>query len=324
TAAITFLVWRRGRNNFRFPFYTPKGAWFNPLAFPSSGRPLLSGGSALMAWQGLRFSAYGILVHWFIGTFVKSYAASVLLVSLHTDPRLKQFNEELQEAGKARRAGGRVPTPSQQPAVASDPASSTQDGYGDGHGGGQERSQPHFGRDGSGASGAAGPVEQGARGAQSWSSMTPEEALRRGQEAQQAQAAAMGGDRQQRAASEPTQSPAWSDDDALFDDASPVAPQHRQQNAQPAQQAGSSWDRIRSQSIAEAYSQQQKNPRNAYGDNSGAATSPNQSGGEQEGGGYSFSSAEEDKVLAKEGAQKEFDAMLERERRGGAEDRKWR
>jgi hypothetical protein len=110
-------------------------------------------------------------------------------------------------------------------------------------------------------------------------------------------------------APEPQTTPRQDDDDSyLFDDGSPVAPSQRQPPAASAPQSaqqGSAWDRIRQRAKSEE----------------GAQWNPGQqqngaSGGQQRTDQYTFSPAEQEKAYAKDQAQKEFDAMLERERRG--------
>ncbi|KAL2162065.1 hypothetical protein VTH06DRAFT_7850 [Thermothelomyces fergusii] len=104
------------------------------------------------------------------------------------------------------------------------------------------------------------------------------------------------------------------DDSYLFDDASPVAPSQRKKTSpsgsRPSPAAGgSAWDRIRERARAEE----------------GAAWSPDRqrdgaSAGQQlRGESYTYTHADQEKAYAREQAQKEFDAMLERERRGVGE-----
>ncbi|KAL2259371.1 hypothetical protein VTK26DRAFT_6975 [Humicola hyalothermophila] len=98
----------------------------------------------------------------------------------------------------------------------------------------------------------------------------------------------------------------------LFDDASPIAPSHRPQDGSssaPADQ-GSAWERLRRQAQAE-----QSNKGGPRPQTDGSRASVGQPKTEQ----YTYSPSEEEKAYAREQAQKEFDAMLERERRGVGE-----
>ncbi|KAH7275820.1 hypothetical protein FSOLCH5_005460 [Fusarium solani] len=97
------------------------------------------------------------------------------------------------------------------------------------------------------------------------------------------------------------------------DDASPVASSARNQPVSSV--SGSAWDRIRQQS---QQPQTQQEPRGwapkSEPQSWGSSTNSSDS--------YSFSSSDEEKPLAKEQAQQEFDKLVERERRGVDED-KW-
>jgi hypothetical protein len=107
----------------------------------------------------------------------------------------------------------------------------------------------------------------------------------------------------------PEPQPPRQDDDAfLFDDASPVAPSQRQQPQGPSASSSgqaSSWDRIRQRAKAEEGAPWQR--------------PGSESQGQQTTEQYTFAPGEQEKAYAKEQAQKEFDAMLERERRGEGE-----
>jgi hypothetical protein len=103
------------------------------------------------------------------------------------------------------------------------------------------------------------------------------------------------------------------DDSSIFDDASPVAPSERRSpqpsgisSNQPTNKGGSSWDRLRqrSRSSQDAWDQAGQ----AQGESRGQRSDQ-----------YTYSQADEEKAYAKEKAQKEFDAMLERERQGVGE-----
>lgn len=110
--------------------------------------------------------------------------------------------------------------------------------------------------------------------------------------------------------------PPFNDDSYAFDDASPVAPaqQTTALTAQPAQ-GGSAWERIRNQARSGGAPKQQGTgvSASAWGKRrQHELTSPSN----QQDSSYSYSAADEEKSYAKEQAQKEFDEMLERERRG--------
>ncbi|KAK2597596.1 hypothetical protein N8I77_012374 [Diaporthe amygdali] len=95
----------------------------------------------------------------------------------------------------------------------------------------------------------------------------------------------------------------------IFDDASPVAAseQNNPPTQQSTQQGGSAWDRIRGQAQA---------ARGQPGSWAKKRQDEMTSRGAQDGTSYNYTTADEEKSYAKEQAQKEFDEMLERERRG--------
>lgn len=95
----------------------------------------------------------------------------------------------------------------------------------------------------------------------------------------------------------------------VFDDASPVAPSEQSSSSSQnsSQQGGSAWDRIRGQAQA---------ARNQPGSWAKKRQDEMTSRGAQDGTSYNYSTADEEKAYAKDQAQKEFDEMLERERRG--------
>lgn len=118
----------------------------------------------------------------------------------------------------------------------------------------------------------------------------------------------------------------YSDESYVFDDASPVSPAEQQgaSTQQQGTQGRSAWDRIRSQARGGGAIQ---------GQGSGAQMTSwgrrrdNEitSRGAQQGTSYTFSSDDEERAYAKEQAQKEFDEMLEKERRGQSDtsSRRW-
>lgn len=101
----------------------------------------------------------------------------------------------------------------------------------------------------------------------------------------------------------------YSQDSFVFDYASPVAPSEQSNSSpqNPSQQGGSAWDRIRGQAQA---------ARGQPGSWAKKRQDEMTSRGAQDGSSYNYSAADEEKAYAKDQAQREFDEMLERERRG--------
>jgi len=269
-----FILTRRGRSAFRFPFYTPKPT-FNPNAFPSTKRAWFRDSRAQGAWHLLRFGCYFTLSQIFITTWASSYAGAVMVSRMRLDPALAGFNQEVMEhvkAARARREGMLPPQESQDRNLYSlsreEPDEATSVGYEEG----------------------TGPMSR----------QPP----------------------RQDAVSQAANLPPAEEFDDGFDDASPVAPLHRPtpQGSQAKQvPAGSAWDRIRqrTQSAARGTPQSQDPWAQARQNASSART---QSPAARPNDDYTYSKADEEKSLAKDQAQKEFDDMLERERHGGSDD----
>ncbi|KAK2603534.1 hypothetical protein QQS21_004303 [Conoideocrella luteorostrata] len=127
--------------------------------------------------------------------------------------------------------------------------------------------------------------------------------------------------------SEPSQQSAtnaWGDDDD-FDDASPKAPSPVSRHESSRDQSGSAWDRVRQQA---QYSPQRDRPQSsktweasqgATGGWGADSNTSKQYGGSKDG--FAYSREDEERSLAKSQAQKDFDQLLERERRGADPER---
>jgi hypothetical protein len=281
--ATTLYFTRRGRATLRFPFITPDPAKFSPTAFPTASRPFLTGPSAVRLWHVLRFGAYGIVCHFLVKGFVDSYAQTTYLMNVLADPRLKA----IRDAAKTSR-------------------------------------QQHSAPDAGAIQGAPGYERSATIGSRS----PPHQ---RQQQQQQPP---------QQFAPQP-QGAVQDDDSFLFDDASPVAPSQRQRPEQSSTSSnptgpGSAWDRVRSQAIAERLNQrleqagdqmQQRmkdseaalerfNKQGRLGGRGRTEQSTYPTSEQEKAEQYTYPTSEQEKAYAKEQAQKEFDAMLERERRG--------
>ncbi|TPX18861.1 uncharacterized protein E0L32_011476 [Thyridium curvatum] len=289
-----FVLERRGRSTFKFPFYQPKPG-FEPLVFPSKMSPLLTGTTARAAWHACRASAYAVVTHFFVSLFLQSYSNMTWIAHMQRDERLNEFNKvarsEIEHELKRRAASGDVrPLPGRSPIPAEgsgdyQPASSeNQDSYAE-----ASRSQP-------------APQRSWAR--DSYQGPAPP------------------------AAQESQPSQLFEDDAYVFDDASPVAPSQRQkpQTSSSPYFAGTAWDRVRQQSGAPRPEPAERGSRDSqtrsWGDRQQVQRQSSRTG--QSGTEYTFSQAEEDRSLPKEQAQKDFDAMLERERAGESDDRRRR
>lgn len=308
-----------GRAEFKFPFYKPVGhEWFHPEAFPSTRWTILRGSTARIMWHSARGAVYYPLFKIATTFFYSSIMRMSIAGDVFRDPRMARVRDTIMhqvgvnnprmqrqhqhqhqhdqnhthmgqsDSEQRDETYRRVGLPPPSPAEMSRFS--------------RQRQTP---ASGSGEQGdAQGPVE--------WTSA----------ERQQTPVPSQSGS-----------SGAWGDSELFDDDASPVSPAARraeQAGSAPQQQPGtSSWARIR---------QQAKTDSSAFsrGDRSGQETSwskvqqeaatPDR--GRERGGpsdNYTYSETDEAKGYAKSQAQKEFDAMLEAERKGeSSSSGRWR
>ncbi|CAK7239031.1 MAG: hypothetical protein STHCBS139747_000452 [Sporothrix thermara] len=317
-----FFLERRTRATFGFPFYKP-GPSFSPNHFPSKERPTLQGAQARMMWHGLRFGLYTATTHFALKLAFVAWAASLNTFDFDSHPKLGPLRDALhgsrakyeelekkarQELREQQLAGRARP----------DPASQMQGYVGDAR---REPPQP------------ARQTQQG------WSQQQPQPQSQSQQQQPQQQ--------QQQQQAPPPQSQSYDDyysdnysDDFAggqddFDDASPIAPSvRRQESTRPTGGPGASWERLRHpgapgqkpvaisqapqgqygwEALRNGIAPPQKPKPASSSDNSRQTTSD-----------YTISSADEEKAYAQSQAQKDFDAMLEKERQGESEpSRRW-
>ncbi|KAL2016840.1 hypothetical protein VTK56DRAFT_2915 [Thermocarpiscus australiensis] len=266
--AITVLLLRRGQKSFRFPFYTPKPASFNPTYFPARARPLITGRPAVITWHLLRAVAYAIPLNILVTSIFQSFSETSYIVSVLADPKLKAIREAATRPRDRRHPAQTSRVPHRFP-------------QGEGMGSSQPTPSQSY--------------RQEYDGSATWD--TPEQQQQQQRPPQWPQGAPE------------SQGALENDDPFLFDDASPVAPGQRQPQRPSASSAsstgeGSAWERLRQRAQSGEAGQIQGDQR---GQSRGQQQTTEQ---------YTYSQSERDKAYAREQAQKEFDAMLERERRG--------
>ncbi|KAI1827368.1 hypothetical protein F4861DRAFT_406315 [Xylaria intraflava] len=310
TAVSAFAAWR-GRHTFRFPFYTPNKETFNPYVFPSTRLPLRRGRVAFMLWHLTRMFAYSPLL--FIPTlvFFGSIRARSFQLRMTNDQslsglmkdvkqhRLEVFKQEARRRSNAPYPTGTAPYQGQRQMGNETYQDSASQYYrGDNY---DTQSSNVFESSGR-APGASQPTTQSSWGQVNSTQSAPQKA---------------------RNSTVPDSFSRYEDDifDNPDDDASPVAPSARKDDARSSSSSGSAWDRIRQQA------------------NSGNSTwEKGDSSGQEHGWGklrqdkarnpkdftpkadsYSYSSEDEEKEkrnYEKEKAQKDFDALVDAERRG--------
>ncbi|RDW66380.1 hypothetical protein BP6252_10015 [Coleophoma cylindrospora] len=267
----------------RFPFWAPNPEKFSPLKLGP-----IAGPRAMLLWQFLRYSAYATLGN-IVGTmFFASYGATVGAVGEMQDPRLKGFIEELRKVAQTQ-FGQRGPKGTRQQ------GSQQPDLY---------QQQNQYNReaadDASPTGGAFGDGFQSE--AMQQAPVTPEP-----QAQQQQRSAPQSRWPVQRQSAPPTPTEPQPFDIFSDDDASPTGGQGMQSDmnttaSRSSSGSGSAWERLRA---------------NAQGASSRTATSQQPQDHEVASNSYAFSSADNDAARAREQAQKEFDARIERERNGG-------
>ncbi|KAG4418254.1 hypothetical protein IFR04_008612 [Cadophora malorum] len=273
-------------NEFRMPFYRPNLETFNPQAFPPR-MAVLKGNNAIMAWHALRAVLYGGMGNILGQLFFGSYSMSVATVGELGDKRLKPFIDAVKSQAAKQR--GSLPNTTGQPGIGQQPGIGVQS---------RDDASP----------GTIPMAEQSPD--TSWEGMSEKKQPETTPQPKRWPQA------------RPTPAPPPVDESSdqpfgMFDDASPTGGQGVQADIRAApvtSQGGSAWDRIRrgeqssTQRTAPITGSQQAQNQNAWSrvQKDGAAISE----------GYSYSKAEEGD-LAKGEAQKEFDARVERERRGG-------
>ncbi|KAI1124739.1 hypothetical protein F5Y10DRAFT_23295 [Nemania abortiva] len=318
TCAIAASLCFAGRRTFKFALYQPKTIKFDPYSFPTKKMPLLKGRYAAAVWHVARFASYYPLV-WFPTAIVfGSIAESTFAAHAMRDPRLDGLTESLRQNAQQKkierqtqmRQRARNP---QQTSHGSYQDSPTSQNYGDtDH---ATQSSYSFER-------TSTATETPQTTQPSWPRSTyTQPAPRKVQED-----VPSSGPRHEDDAFDPL-----SDDD---DDASPVAPSARRPGTGQGSPSstGSSWDRIRQQARSGTSNWER-------GDSSGQeqgwaqlrqdkTRNPKDSSPKTDS--YSYSSDDEEREkrkYEKEQAQKEFDALVEAERRGdgsGGNSRSWR
>ena len=295
-AAAIYLE-RRGRSTSKFPFYTPKPTSFDPSFFPSKRMPMLQGPFSFIAWNATRFGCYAFVAHFVGGIFFQSYATSVQTAAMLRDPRLA----DLRRGFADRRRGIKTPgSQGSQPwQMPEDPSmKDAETPYGDASYA-EERAPATATTETT-----ADPTRD--RGSSTAAPTAPSPVAR-------------GSYPPPRQHPAPVQSASASDEfteSSFFedDDASPMAPTARAQST-ASSSGGSAWERLR---------QQAKSSPAGQGSGSSAGA-PRSSTWGQNAEQYTYSQEDRDKASAKDQAQREFDAMLEKERRGDSDSqsRRW-
>lgn len=283
TALPAYYFWRRGMARFSFPFWRPEAGGAtntridpNTLRLPLQPRPLLTGVRARAAWHGLRFAAYWTAAALMAGGAASAVAAGVVASRGNTDPRLEQWRADcLARLSSSKQQQPPPMLPFGFPRPSPAPFPRQ-----------HEQQQPPSYGGGSGGGGDDGSSWRPDGDGAPLSSPAPR----------------------------PAQPLPRRDSDGFddpFDDGSPVEPSYRRPSSAGPDTGGSTWDRLRRESANRAADQ---GSREASSWDAKRASAARGGGDNDESWSYSNPGGSEADT-DRERAQKEFDEMLERERR---------
>ncbi|KAI8949006.1 hypothetical protein F4801DRAFT_432091 [Xylaria longipes] len=301
-----------GRRTFRFPFYQPKMKKFDPYCFPTKRMPLLRGARVAAIWHATRLCAYSAVCWFPTAILFTSIAENSFAAHTTRDSRLAPLIEDIRRNAKRgvveRQSRRRAGTPNPAGTGSAQNTQQTGDGAYQGGQTPQEYGTPDY------STQSSTPVERSSSATES--SRTAYPSWPRSTSTQPAPY------RTQESTSPGLGSRREDDDSGLFDDddASPVATSARRREV-PSSSSVSSWDRIRQQA-------RPGSPNWEKGDSSGQEQgwaqlrqdkTRNPRDYNPKADSYSYSTDDEEREkrnYEKEQAQKEFDALLEAERRG--------
>lgn len=253
---------------------------FDPAVFPSVKIPLLSGSRATLLWNLLRYSIYPMAGHVAAVFFMVPFSSLYMpLMGDLSDPRLREMRDEI--ARQVASKNGRLPTQQSGQRQRVDTVAKENDM--------QEGS-------------AMADVENNAAGSYDDTAEARQWPGAEQQKTTPARWPVRTAPAQTRKEEQPFD--AW-------DDASPTGGQGVSMDTQAGQPQGSSWERLRQQEVAK-----KRQAPGGGNDPWNRTRGPVQTQRTPEDN-FSYSKSEEDRVLAKEEAQREFDARVEQERRGG-------
>lgn len=292
---------------FRFPFWQPNLETFNSMRFGP-----IRGNRAVLAWHSARLVAYACGGNVIASILFGSYAMSVTAVGEVTDPRLKNYVSEIRN--QARRSQGQLSGAlgkgpqhqSSQEGQAGAPANNR---------GGVDDASPTGGAYNNDFvhDFEATTREGGFQSSEQTTSASFNSTMRKPQPNQLPRTA-------------PIQEPQSQSFDPFGDDASPTDGQGLTGDTSAPKPQGSAWDKLRQGATTAPAGKtsstwpngraQQQSGQSAWARQQ-EATQREQREGSTTGDAFSFSKTEQERSFAKDEAQKEFDARVERERRGG-------
>jgi len=314
-----------GRRDMKFPFRKPQPPEkYNN--FPNRWLPILTGQYARIMWHITRANVYITLTFLLLSPLNSAMGDTAMMVGLYQDPRTKDLALQIKDQlfktkGKIQRHDSNRPRPGKEVPSARPPAASTRSQNGDG---------PYAYSD-QGPTNIYGDRDDYSGDTAYEDSIDPSpigDSQFQRPDTQQSSPSFLG--KRWPVQGNPTppstkDSGSLSDSDYFSDDASPTAGNDPDMAAGGIYgENGSAWERIRK---GQAPSQNKRGvqPPGVRQQKQGPTARQLQQKSamaeyEPKGDSFSFSSTDEEKKLAKEQAQKEFDEMVERERKGTAND----
>lgn len=311
-AIVGTLLWYRRRKSLKIPCWWPPKDLSRYNSFPHPRMPIVTGQNAQKLWYAQRLGLYTCLGIFFGGGFGVSSGARAVGEGIRHDPRTQDLFNTYKEKMLERRARGEPlagqigqlgpSTRVTAPADATDSEGDAPSFYG-------QTDSASTSSDNSGDSQTR--LRYWERPSQS------SEDLR---------------DQNPAPTEKTNDQPYDFSNDTIgqqysYDDASPTARDESTQSPTESS-SGSAWDRLRHASLSQQKGGGSSSPQSSSSTQSSPASSWQDVRGmssprgdeETSGSSYSYSSAEEERSLAKEQAQKDFDEMLEKERQGDGPD----
>ena len=255
---------------------------------------MLQGPMAMVTWNAVRFGCYGFVAHFIGGIFFSSYATSVQTAAIMRDPRLADLRKGFVDRRHGKKAAG-----SEGAAPWETPEDPSMKDAETPYGSFAEESE----------SAKPPPTFEQPRGEPARTTGTARAyPSSRGSYPPLPQSVPA-----QSTAPAPTED--FTEGSVFDDDASPVASAASGGgNAASSSSGGSAWERLRQQAKI-----------NPAGQTSSQGTARPRTYGQQPAEQYSYSQEDVDRATAKDQAQREFDAMLEKERQGESDNkgRRW-
>lgn len=297
TAAGAYRAYQTA-TTLRFPFYNPTPEIQERI------RASMKTQTARMAWHSMRASLYMFGLGAVGGLVATSYGASVAAVAMQRDPRLTSFYKALTEIGRERRTGlPREATPAP----------------------GQSPPQPRTGWPATASTPEDDMSPTGGFGARADAAtdtgILSDQQMRSNAASQRPDARTSPIQNRENTFRMDKMATPPRDFDLAYDDASPTAGVPPLDTAGAS--SGSAWDRIRHQAAGAGQQVQAGSRAGAVYRSAEAGRGPPVRGLQREqregatfGDSFTFSATEEERQFAKAEAQREFDARIERERRG--------